>query len=461
MVALVVSMVTSASGTSAANVALPDISQAFGGSFSRAQWVVLGYLLAVTGGSVMAGALGDAIGRARLLNLGALLWTAAAVVCALAPSFGTLVAARGVQGIAGAVMMTMPLAIARDEAGSRGEGTGAVMGLLGTSNALGVALGPVVGGIAANFWGWRAVFMAMVPFGLATLLLARVLHNRSVKDSRADSSRGLAGFDWQGALLLGFIVTAASLGMTGLQHPQHPGVIPGLFGVAALALVGFIIVESRATHPVLPGALLQVRPVGSSTISNLVVGAVMMATLIAAPFYLSGALGLSPLQVGFAMMSGPLVSVVSGVFAGRMVDRHGPGGIVAIGLVGMLIGTLMFTFLPPMFGLVGYLAGAISLAPGYQLFLAGNNTQVLLFAPEKWRGTASGVLSLSRNLGLIAGTSLLGGLFALLLGWHMEDATRAELDWALRGTFLVAAALLLITLILVVLDQQKIARSKR
>ncbi len=166
---LTLAALLAALGTSVANVALPTLAEEFGIASGRAQWVVLAYLLAMTVTAVQVGRLGDRFGRQRILLIGLLLFLAATLACALAPSFTFLVTARAVQGIGAAVLVALPLAIARDLFPS--ERLGSVMGVLGTAAAVGTALGPAAGGLLLSAFGWPAMFLAVLPLGVLALVL--------------------------------------------------------------------------------------------------------------------------------------------------------------------------------------------------------------------------------------------------------------------------------------------------
>ncbi len=456
VVGLAVCVLSASLGTSAANVALPQIADAFGGSFGQAQWVVVAYLLGMTAASVTVGYLGDVFDRTRLLAAGAVVFAAAAVAVSLAPSFQVLVTARAIQGVGAAVLMALPLAIARDTTAE--HRTGSVMGLLGTTSAVGTAAGPAVGGLVVDAWGWQAVFAAMVPFGLAALLLNGLsgpggsggpgrLGGRNTTHNRRPRSR----FDAAGMVILTATVALYALGVTGIDRGADAGVTAALLGAAAAGVIVLVLVERRAAHPVLPLALLGDRIIGAGAVANLIVGAVMMTTLVVGPFYLSEALGLGSAAVGLVMAAGPVASILSGIVAGRLVDRLGTRRMITAGLAVMIAGAVILAWLPATIGLVGYLAGIVALAPGYQLFLAANNTQVMTaIAPER-RGTASGLLGLSRNLGLITGTTAMGVLFAAAAGASVTTATPAELTTAVTVTFVTAAAAVTAALLLMAL----------
>jgi len=189
----------------------------------------------------------------------------------------------------------------------------------------------------------------------------------------------------------------------------------------------------------------------ASLVMNVLVMTVMMATLVVGPFYLARALGLDAVLVGFVMSAGPIISVLSSVPAGRMVDRFGAHVVTIVGLVGMAAGSFALSVLPAMFGLAGYIVAIVVLTPGYQLFQAANNTAVMTDIRPDQRGVISGMLNLSRNLGLITGASVMGAVFALASAAIDIAAARPEAVAAgMRVTFAVAAALIVVALAIAV-----------
>lgn len=144
---------------------------------------------------------------------------------------------------------------------------------------------------------------------------------------------------------------------------------------------------------------------------NACVSVVMMSTLVVGPFYLAKTLGLTGMEVGLIMTVGPLVSIISGIPAGKIADKIGPPKIAMFGLFQLFIGAISFALLPPQLGIMGYVISAALLSPGYQLFQAANSSMVILKTSEGLRGSVSGLLSFSRSIGLIAGASIMGFVF--------------------------------------------------
>ncbi|SHE51421.1 Predicted arabinose efflux permease, MFS family [Kaistia soli DSM 19436] len=376
---LALSMLLASLGTSIANIALPTLTNAFAASFSEIQWVVVGYLAALTVSVVFVGRLGDVYGLRRMYLLGLGLFAAASLFCGLAPNLGLLICARLLQGIGAAFLMTLSMALMRESAND--AQVGRAMGLLGTVSALGTALGPSLGGVLIGLTGWRGIFLVQLPLVLMALVLALATLPRGMTNDKAAP--------------------------------------PPLWAVL-----------NRAILP--------------SLLVNVLVAAVMMSTLVVGPFYLSLALGLRGAMVGLVMSVGPLISIAAGVPSGRMVDALGLRRVLAIGLFLLAAGAFLLAILPGLIGVGGYVLAITVLTPGYQLFQSANNTAVLADIPKARRGTVSGLLTLSRNVGLIAGASAMGAVFAVGVGTSdFAHANTAAIAGGMRITFLLAGGLIL------------------
>lgn len=434
-------MLLSSLGTSVTNVALPTLADAFGASFSAVQWVVLAYLLGVTTMIVSVGRLGDMVGRRKLLLAGVVLFTLASIACAFAPSLAVLIASRAVQGIAGAIMMALSLALVGEAVPT--ASTGSAMGLLGSMSAIGTALGPSLGGLLISQLGWRAVFLLNIPLGLLAFLLA---HRFTPADARATVPD--RQYDKAGSLLLAISLTAYALGMT-LRHDASGWSRIALLAGAGLGVVQFWHTETRATHPLVPVASLRDALLRNGLVASALVSTVMMTTLVVGPFYLSRALGLSPARVGLAMSVGPIITALCGVPAGRMVDRMGAARMTVWGLVAIATGALLLSTCPSAWGVAGYVLPLGIATAGYAAFQTANNVGVMSNALEGQKGVIAGLLSLARNLGLITGASAMGALFAVAS--RTADISRAEpaaVITGMRTTFAVATVLIIGTIAL-------------
>ena len=371
---LALTMLLASLGTSVANIALPALAEAFQAPFSQVQSVVVAYLAGLTISVVVAGRLGDRHGLKRVLVVGTAVFLAASLLCSVAQNLWLLIAARTLQGAGAGFMITLSMALMRQTADDKHVGR--AMGLLGTTSALGTALGPSIGGLLISAAGWRGIFWLQVP--LAALAL---------------------------------VLTYAALSADAPQVKRRP---PNSWSVVN-------------------------REFARNLLTNLLVAAVMMTTLVVGPFYLSLGLGLEPSFVGFVMAVGPLISIFSGITSGRLVDAKGSRPVLVIGLGLLASGAFMLALLPDMFGVYGYVVSIVVLTPGYQLFQSANNTDTLADVAKDSRGTAAGLLSLARNVGLMAGASIMGAVFAFGVGTpDLAQASPTEIAAGMRLAFLFA-----------------------
>ncbi|WP_283147888.1 MFS transporter [Silvimonas soli] len=440
LASLSLSMLMPSLDTSIANVGLPTLAVAFSAPFQQVQWIVLAYLLTITALIVSVGRLGDLVGRRRLLLAGIVVFTVASLLCGLAPTLISLIVARALQGLGAAIMLALTIALVGETVPK--ARTGSAMGLLGTMSAIGTTLGPSLGGLLIAGLGWRSIFLVNLPLGLLNFLLAaRYLPVDQPKDQPRRQR-----FDHAGTLLLALTLAAYALAMT--MGRGHFGPLNiALLLVGALGAGLFVLVENKVAAPLMRLAMFRDPAFSASLAMNVLVPTVMMATLVVGPFYLSRALGLSAALVGGVMSIGPLISALSGVLAGRVVDRWGASAVVMAGLGEMALGALALATLPTLFGLAGYIVAIAVLTPGYQLFQAANNTMVMLEVPPDQRGVVSGMLSLSRNLGLISGASVMGAIFAMATATSdITAAHPAAVATGMQLTFAVAAGLIVVAI---------------
>lgn len=365
--------------TSIANAALPGLARAFDASFQSVRWVVLVYLLTLTAFTALAGRLGDRLGRRRLLLTATAVFTLGSIASSLAPTLPALLIARAVQGLGAAAMMALSLAFVHDIVPA--SATGRAIGLLGTMSAIGTTLGPSLGGMVAARFGWEAIFLINVPIGIAAMLI-------------------------------------------GSKHlPAHP--------------------SAGDPRPLFDSAMLRARTARAGLAANALVSTVMMTTLVVGPFYLSRSLGLSDGAMGLALSIGPLVAALTGIPAGRLIDRYGAERMTITGLIGLAAATSILGVLPLAAGTSGYLFAVSGMTAAYAVFQAANNTHLIAAIDPRARGAAAGMLGLTRNLGLIVGASAMGAVFAWSVGpTGVVDAPPAAVAAGVRLTFQIAALLI-------------------
>jgi MFS family permease len=393
LAALSLAMLLPSLGTSISNVALPTMAKDFAAAPAQVQWVVIAYLLTLTAAIVGAGRIGDLWGRRRVLLLGVALFMAASAVAAFTTGLWALVGLRAVQGLAAAAITALSMGLVADLVPK--EATGRAMGLLGTVSAVGTALGPSLGGVLIAGFGWPAVYVALALAGGVTLALGLTV-------LPADAAPRHVRFDRAGTLVLAGTLAAYAWAMTvNLQA----------FWLALVGFGTFVWIEGRAKAPLLDLKAMTEPVLARGLLALSLISAVVMATLVVGPFYLSRVLGLSPLGMGLAMSVGPGVAALTGRPAGGLIDRHGAGLVGRIGVIAVILGSAAMAVLPGLFGLPGYLGSLMVITGGYALFQTANTTQVMRTAPPERRGLTSALLGLARNLGLITGASGMAALF--------------------------------------------------
>ena len=399
------------------NVALPAIRASYGAGAAEVQWVVNAYLLPLSALLLLGGALGDHFGRRRLLVIGTSLFTAASVLCALAPSLGLLLAARAAQGVGAALLLPNSLALLN--AAYEGEKRGRAVGIWAAAGAAAAAVAPLLGGWLVDNVGWPAIFYINIPLGLGAIALALTFVSES-------KNAGAGRTDYAGA----FLATAGLGGTTyGLTRWSSSGTVDAVValtivgGLAMLAL--FLWVERRREErAMMPLDMFSDRCfVGLNLLTFLLYGAFGSAMLLV-PYVLIEAVGYSPIQAGLALLPLPILISVGSPIMGQLAMRIGPRLPLAIGPLvvgaGMLFGLRIETDSP--YWAVVMPAIAV-MALGMAIAVAPLTSSVLGSVDQKHTGTASGFNSaVARTGGLIA-TALLGVVLSrqgagLIGGFH-------------------------------------------
>ncbi len=427
-------------GNSIANVALPTLALAFDATFQQVQWVVLAYLLSITTLIVGVGALGDVLGRRPLLLAGMALFSIASLACALAPALPWLIAARALQGLGAAVMMALTMALVGDTV-PKAE-TGRAMGLLATMSAAGTALGPTLGGTLIGSFGWPSLFYVLAGLGAMAAILAWCALPVPRPVSRVQPLR----FDYAGTALLVATLGCYALAMT-LGRGQAGLVNLVLLLCAAAGAALFAFVERRAPCPLIKLSMLREPGLRAGLAMSALVSTVVMALVVVGPFYLTGALHLTPAQMGLALAAGPGAAALTGLPAGRGVDRYGAPRVAIAGLALMVPGLLLLTVLPARLGVAAYVVSYCIVTAGYALFQTANNSAVMSDVAGARRGVMSGLLNMARNLGMVTGASLMGAVFAYGAGAAgIVDASAQGVTAGMRLTFGVSVALVVAAL---------------
>jgi EmrB/QacA subfamily drug resistance transporter len=400
------------------NLALPRMQQDFGASAASVEWVVEAYALFLSALLLVGGALGDRFGRRKVFAAGVVLFAAASLLCGLSPTLPLLLAARGIQGIGGALLTPGSLALLTSAfpANERGRAIGTWAG----SGALAAAIGPVLGGFLVQHASWRWAFLINPPIALAILLLLpRVPESRD-----AHAPEGWRDLDVTGALLATVGLGALVYGLTLMQEMSSGRYASLLLGAAALLLGTFVLWERRAAAPMLPPGIFRSRIFSGTNLLTFFLYGALGGLLLFLPFLLIEIHHYSATQAGAAFLPFVMVMALLSRFSGGLLDRFGARlpltvgpliagiGFLALGLPGTG-GPYVTTFLP----------GMLTLSLGMALTAAPLTAAVMGAVEEEHAGIASGINNaVARSASLVA-VAAFGLMMALVFSRTFEAHT--------------------------------------
>lgn len=404
------------------SVALPALRDDLGFSAAGLSWTVNAYLVPLGGLLLLAGRLGDLVGRRRMLVAGLVLFTLASLACGLATGPATLVAARAVQGVAAAmassVVLGMVVALfADDRDRARALGAYAFVG------AAGASLGLLLGGVLTEAIGWRAIFLVNVPIGVvATALALRVLapDGGRVPGTRPD--------------LLGAVLVTLGLASLVFAIVEADAVAGAL---ALVLLAGFGLRQARAAAPLVPPAVLRARSVAFGNLAQVLVVAAMMGFQFATALFLQQVRGYSPGETGFAMLPvAAVIGVVALRFAGPLIARFTARRVLLAGLGLVLAGFAVLVIVPATDYVTQLLPALLLLGLGAGLVMPSVTSVVMSDADADTAGLTSGLANTGQQVGGAVGIAVLAAVAA------------AE---GFRAAYVVAGALVLASAVVVAL----------
>src|SRR5579859_3851807 len=383
--------------------ALPAIHHDLGGSVSTLEWTVNAYTLSFAAGIITAAAVGDRLGRRRVYAAGLLLFTAASAACALAPTAGTLIAARAVQG-AGAAIVT-PLSLTILTAAWPAQRRGTIVGIWGGIAGLAVAAGPLIGGAVVQGLNWHWIFCVNVPIGLVAAAgsMARLSETRGPA-TRLDIPGVVLVTGGAGGILWGLV--------RGGEAGWGTGEVIAAFVIGAVALAGFGAWERRAPEPMLPWRLMRIHSFAAANATGFLQSAALFSAAFLAAQYFQLGLGFSPLGAGLRFLPWTATPAVVAPLAGRLADRAGPRPLMFLGLILQAAGfawialiataTVSYSLL-----VVPFIVAGI----GISMVLPATPTAALSAVPPADLGKASGVNNTLQRFGGVFGVAVVTAVF--------------------------------------------------
>lgn len=385
------------------NIALPAIMDEFRSPLPLTQWVVMIYLLTITGTLLVWGHIGDRTGRGRLYPMGMLLFALASLACGLADRISWLICWRFFQALGAAMMMATGPALIKDT--SPVNQLGRSLGLVGVAVSGGLMTGPFLGGLLIQYASWRAIFFVTVPIGLLFFALALwFLPRRPNHDSPPP-------FD-----LFGSISGALFLILVALATTSRSIMVFPLIGLALLTMLFFLRHETAVPHPILPLELLKKRFFITAVLSALLSFTVLFAVIILVPFFLDRVQGMPPFRIGLVMMAIPVSVLVVGPLAGWLSDYVAARLLTTLGLAISTTGLLTMTRLTMESPPLSVALHLSLLGCGQALFLSPNSASVLGRVDSSKAGISAGMLATARNLGMLLGVALAGLGFSFFFG---------------------------------------------
>jgi EmrB/QacA subfamily drug resistance transporter len=427
---------------SAVNVAFPHIAAAFGFDIPQIQWVVIFYTVTYASLMLVFGRIGDIVGYRRVFVLGATCSAVAFAGCGAAGSYAWLLAARVLQGVGAALLLSCGPALITAAAPEAMRAR--MLGLYTMMFAIGGALGPLLAGPLIAQWGWSAVYWFRLPIAAFAGVLALSL-------PPPPSGRPREAFDAPGALLLMLFIGALVVGLDRLRH--LPGGVPLLlaaFAATVAALWAFVRRELAVARPIIDVRVFRDAGFALVNAANVLVNLSMFSVLLLLPFYLARTAALPLPMAGLVLAAQPLGAMIAAPLAGRAAGRIAPARMILWGSLLAAAGLLWIGFVGHEPQILLLAASMFVNGVGVGLFQVAYFDIVTGTLPRGDRGVAGSLAMVTRTLGVVAGATLLILAFQTIGGIAAQagaDATDGFLA-GIRGAFRIAAAIPLVPVLL-------------
>jgi EmrB/QacA subfamily drug resistance transporter len=385
------------------NVALPDIQRELGASLSSLQWVVDAYSLTLAAFLLTAGSLGDRLGRRRVFTIGFGIFTFASFLCGIANDPTLLNLARGLQGIGAAGMFATSLALIGQEFHGRDRAT--AFGVWGATIGGAVAVGPLVGGVLTQSFGWEWIFFVNVPIGIGAMLLTeRKIVNVFAENPEPIDFPGLVTFSLALFLLIFGLIRG---------NPEGWGsslILACLIGAAAL-LVAFIAIERRSAHPMLDFSLFRKAAFNGVSAVAFALSAGMFALFLYLTIYIQGVLDFSPLEAGLRFLPLTILGFVVAPISGALSNRIPIRVLLGVGMTLVGVGLLLMHGVSVDSKWTTLLAGFVVAGIGIGTTNPGIGQAAIAVVPPQKAGMGSGINTTFRQVGIATGVAGLGAVF--------------------------------------------------
>jgi len=377
------------------NISLPTIIQSLNTQLSTVAWVVMAYLIVITGCLLLMGRFSDLYGQRRIYLLGFSIFTIGSALCSFSPSIQFLIGSRMIQGLGASALMANSPAIVTTAFPE--EQRGKALGMLGSVVSAGFLTGPILGGFLVEHFGWRSIFFINLPIGVVGVYLCSKVLDRDVPKSSAR-------VDLRGGLLLFSSLTFLLLFLDRIAQGSDPLLWMWLF-LSLFSFGLFIVAETRSSFPLVELKVFKRRLFISSLGASFLSFLISAAHTFVIPFFLQNILEFSPSKTGMFIFPVALTVMVTAPLGGRFSDRVGVRMPATIGLAITSLTVFSFIFLKPGANDLDILWRQVVLGIGISLFNPANNSAIIGSLPRESVGLASSFLALARNLGLVMGVA--------------------------------------------------------
>ena len=419
------------------NVALPAIQTDLDFSQENLQWVISAYALVFGGFLLLGGRLADVLGRRRVFMIGLVIFTVGSLLCGLAWSEGSLIAARALQGLGAATISPSALSILTTTF-REGRERNIALGAWGAVGGVGAAAGVLLGGILVDVLSWPWIFWVNVPVGIASLIAAPIL----LTESRDDRE---PGFDVLGAVLVTAGLSILVLGITkGHDWGWTSGRTIGVFVASAVLLLGFIAQERRASHPLVPFSIFRLQTLTAANIVMFILGTALFAMFLMLTLYMQQVLHFSALKTGVGYLAVAGTAIIWANVAAAAVTRVGVKPTLVVGMSVMTVGLLLFTqvsvdgtYLKNLF------PGFLVIGFGLPLSFVALTIAALAGTKPDEAGLASGLINTSQQIGGAVGIAILSTIATSTTSDEVASGTPvpAALTEGFRHAFWAGAAI--------------------
>jgi EmrB/QacA subfamily drug resistance transporter len=397
------------------NVALPTIERSLHLSVSGLEWIVSSYLLVLGGLLLVGGRVADVFGRRRVFLAGLVIFTLSSLAAGLAASADVLIAARAVQGLGAALVMPASLAIIVATFTNARERTAAI-GIWGAVGALGLALGPVIGGLVSQHLHWGWIFLINVPLGVVTVALAFAFiaesRGRSEAEMAAASARSTAALlDIPGLISSALALFALTYALIeGQDKGWTSPLITAAFAVAAVGAGIFLAIEARSPHPMVPLSIFRSAAFSGGLGTMMIWSFGVLGIYFFTSLYLQGNLGFSPTKAGLAFVPMALCLAVAALMSPRVTALIGGHRTVALGMAIMTVGLVLFARLGAGATFSGLLPGFVLFGLGAGLMNVPLTNAIVDGASTEQAGVASALLNATREIAGLLGVTIVGAV---------------------------------------------------